>query len=161
MAYSDKAKELASRRAWRAKKKAEGHKSPSHTPEARAAYRDINKERTKAYWDSYYATRGDDIKMRKNANRDAWRSSHLRTKYGITLEDYNNMVTTQKRKCAICPAIIDEIILCVDHDHNTGKVRGLLCDKCNRGLGFFLDSPALLRKAAEYLDQHSITVFSI
>lgn len=44
--------------------------------------------------------------------------------------------------------------LCVDHDHETGKVRKLLCHNCNRALGLLRDDPALLRKSAEYIEQH-------
>lgn len=69
--------------------------------------------------------------------------------YGITLEEYNQMLQAQNNTCAICIKPID--MPCVDHDHITGKVRGLLCRSCNTALGFFQDDPTLCLKAAKYL----------
>lgn len=67
------------------------------------------------------------------------RNSYLKQTYGITLKDYNEMVTRQNKKCAICGRSQSEFPrrLFVDHDHKTGKVRGLLCPGCNLGLGYF------------------------
>jgi hypothetical protein len=69
------------------------------------------------------------------------------------------MLTAQDSKCAICgggPAggIKAAARLHVDHDHDTGKVRALLCNGCNRGIGYLKDDPALLRVAADYIEQH-------
>lgn len=82
----------------------------------------------------------------------------LRT-YGITLEDYQTMVSWGDGKCSICAQeekIIDKRsgkvrALAVDHDHKTGIVRGLLCSKCNRGLGMFNENIQLLEDAVNYL----------
>jgi hypothetical protein len=79
--------------------------------------------------------------------REQRRRRRLKKVYGLTLEAYNEM---QKVGCQIC-GTKDET-LHVDHCHRTGKVRGLLCGICNRGLGFFRDDPAKLRKAATYLE---------
>ena len=84
----------------------------------------------------------------------------LNERYGITLEKYSNMWTNQNGRCAICGNKetarhnrSNEVQkLAVDHCHLTGKVRGLLCQDCNRGLGKFHDDPERLRKAIEYLD---------
>lgn len=81
-------------------------------------------------------------------------SSNLKAKYGITLEDYDCMLEDQVGCCSICGT--DEPgggkgRFNVDHNHSTGKVRGLLCSSCNTGLGRFKDSPALLEAAKEYL----------
>lgn len=73
--------------------------------------------------------------------------------YGLTIEDYNRMFLEQRGACSICNK--KEEKLCVDHDHKTGKVRGLLCLKCNFGLGFLQDSKILLSSACKYLDKHS------
>jgi hypothetical protein len=67
--------------------------------------------------------------------------------YGLTAEDYAELVRTHDG-CAICQ---EKSKLGVDHNHTTGKVRGLLCQACNRGLGHFKDSPSLLEKAKEYV----------
>jgi Recombination endonuclease VII len=82
-------------------------------------------------------------------NRDAV----IRKQYGITLDQYNQMLADQNHKCAIC-GNEDEVEgrkLAIDHCHKTGKVRGLLCGKCNRGLGLFYDNLELLQNAISYL----------
>lgn len=79
----------------------------------------------------------------------------LLKKYNLTLNDYNAMFSEQKGCCRICKAhqMNFERPLCVDHNHETGEVRGLLCDKCNRALGLFNDNPALLEEALAYLKE--------
>ena len=72
-------------------------------------------------------------------------------KYGITDEEYDSLLIKQVARCAICN---EHVKLCVDHDHNTGKVRGLLCNTCNAGLGMFKDSIRLLAGAIVYLQDH-------
>ncbi|MCI0440747.1 MAG: endonuclease VII domain-containing protein [Chloroflexi bacterium] len=78
--------------------------------------------------------------------------------YGITLEEYDAMVKKQKSVCAICKRAPDphkrQKALFVDHDHATGRVRGLLCNKCNTSLGGFSDSPFVLRAALDYLEEN-------
>lgn len=75
--------------------------------------------------------------------------------YGISLEDYESKLIDQDYKCAICksssPNRITSVHFAVDHDHDSGKVRGLLCDKCNVGLGRFDESIKTLKSAIEYL----------
>lgn len=85
-------------------------------------------------------------------------NGHLRRKYGITLEQYKEMVMKQDSKCSICNQCVDK--LTVDHDHSNGKVRGLLCNACNVGLGNFRDNTSYLRKAIDYLVK-SFTTFSV
>ena len=81
------------------------------------------------------------------------RKRSLQKLYGITIEDYNNMFAAQQGKCAICGRHQSEFdrIFVVDHDHTTGVVRGLLCSRCNNGLGMFQDSTKLLVEAIRYL----------
>jgi hypothetical protein len=77
-------------------------------------------------------------------------------KYDLTPEGYSFLWDRQGGRCAICSAILEEIGLNgvhVDHDHVSGAVRGLLCAKCNRGLGQFSDEPELLRLAADYIER--------
>ncbi len=72
---------------------------------------------------------------------------------GATQDMYNAMYEAQKGCCALCNEPEEKFVwLCIDHDHETGKIRGLLCPNCNRGLGLLKDSASLLRKAAEYID---------
>jgi len=80
---------------------------------------------------------------------------HLQ-RYGITVEQYKAMVDEQEGLCAICGTSEPGewfTRLVVDHCHSTGKVRGLLCAKCNRGLGQFKDNPQMLRSAIAYLEK--------
>ncbi len=77
------------------------------------------------------------------------RSAHLKRKYGISLEQEQQMRTAQGDGCAACG---EKAILHVDHCHTTGQVRGLLCDNCNRSAGCVRDDAARLRALADYLD---------
>lgn len=97
--------------------------------------------------------------------RDYWRErnrsprgkeAQLRTRYGIGLEEYNKLLQEQGGVCAICGGTEMKRgkYLCVDHDHVTGKIRGLLCDQCNHAIGKFKDDPTLLLKAIDYLTRN-------
>lgn len=81
---------------------------------------------------------------------------YLKHKYSITLDDYNQMMSDQNGQCKICSRDISNggKSVHVDHCHDSGKVRGLLCDKCNRGLGYFDENSEWLKKAAKYLEKH-------
>lgn len=85
----------------------------------------------------------------------AYRSKKLQDNYGITADDYDRMLEDQGHRCAICNSTKtgrNDTWFCVDHDHTTGKVRGLLCNTCNRGLGLFKDDPTVLTNAINYLN---------
>jgi hypothetical protein len=86
-------------------------------------------------------------------NPDYHRRLHLKKTYKISLENYNNLLKSQNGVCAICGQIekINNRSLSIDHDHVTGKIRGLLCYECNTGLGKFKDNEILLNKASDYL----------
>ena len=74
-------------------------------------------------------------------------------KYGISPEQYFKMYKEQSGKCKICDCKLpDKKYLDIDHNKLTGDIRGLLCNNCNKGLGCFMDSPEILRRAAEYLE---------
>jgi hypothetical protein len=82
------------------------------------------------------------------------RKSHLKRKFGITLEQYDAMLAEQGGGCGICrKPPRDDISLHVDHDHETGRIRGLLCFTCNNALGDFDDDASLLRSAIRYVEQ--------
>jgi len=77
---------------------------------------------------------------------------HLQRRYGLSVDAYNDMLVAQAGGCAICGGQnIKGRRLAVDHNHQTGKVRGLLCDRCNRGLGNFQDNIEYLSSAITYL----------
>jgi hypothetical protein len=111
-------------------------------------------ERAKA-WQKRNPERYAEIqKAYKDSGRKAWsvRRAHLKRKYGITLEDYVGMLVAQGGGCAICgEPEPDGRSLHVDHDHDTGAVRGLLCFTCNAGIGMFDHDLRLLDAAADYL----------
>ena len=79
----------------------------------------------------------------------------LQHMYGITLADYHKMLVDQGGRCKICQTPQGDLkrVLCVDHNHSTGKVRGLLCDTCNRSLGLLKDNINVLMRAVEYLKE--------
>lgn len=83
----------------------------------------------------------------------AWR---IKKSYGVTTDQYNHMMVMQSDRCAIC--LTDEKprygYWHIDHDHQTGKVRGLLCEHCNHGLGKFSDDADNMRAAIKYLEVH-------
>jgi hypothetical protein len=83
---------------------------------------------------------------------------YLKRNYGMTYKQYQEMLIEQDSKCFLCggPGFLmnkerHKLALVVDHCHETGKVRGLLCHNCNRALGLFKDNPDVLIKAAEYV----------
>ena len=87
----------------------------------------------------------------------------LRRKFGITASEYSRLLAKQRRVCAICrhaecfvnPKTKKIQELSVDHDHGTDAVRGLLCIRCNRMLGYSRDNPKILVRAIGYLNAHS------
>lgn len=92
----------------------------------------------------------DRIKYQKY--KELNRSSGFKRHYGITIEEYDLMLEDQSGGCAICHGqSSDGRRLSVDHCHESGQVRGLLCNQCNYGLGQFRDRPDLLESAARYL----------
>ncbi|HSH60575.1 MAG TPA: endonuclease VII domain-containing protein [Acidimicrobiales bacterium] len=79
------------------------------------------------------------------------RAAHLMRKFGITVEQYEEMLAIQGGGCAICGRRPGKISLHVDHDHETGRIRGCLCFRCNNALGDFADNGDWLVAAANYL----------
>lgn len=90
----------------------------------------------------------------RDKNRDKIRRQNRLARYGLTVKQFKRIYESQEGACAICgiPFIEDEYR--IDHNHETGEVRGLLCVACNSALGMFQDSPDVLRKAAEYLERN-------
>ncbi len=79
----------------------------------------------------------------------------LVSQYGITEDQFQKMLEQQGGKCALCPVVFSSEgrrNLCVDHDHDTGRVRGLLCARCNTSIGQLGDNADGLRKALAYLE---------
>ena len=106
-------------------------------------YKEMNSFRAAAR----YYKKGPSIKQRQY---------FIKHKYGLEWDRYIEMLDDQGNRCAICGRHREEFNkeLVVDHDHETGKVRGLLCYGCNNGIGTLQDDPDVLRKAIEYLEKH-------
>jgi hypothetical protein len=114
------------------------------------AYREANPQVAEAY----YAKNGAGLRSRA-------KEVYYRSKYGLSLDDVMKMEHSQGGRCAICQTPFEMADVrhrsgarCVDHDHDTGKVRGLICHHCNTGLGCFMDDPNKLAAAAAYLRSH-------
>ncbi len=114
-----------------------------------------------AYWDSYYAKNGQTYRDRASKWRAENERQHsgmtLKRKYGITMDEYEQLLRAQGGVCAICGKPETRrnkqgvFRLHVDHDHSTGKIRSLLCSMCNSGLGYFRDDPEIMKRALLYL----------
>jgi hypothetical protein len=116
------------------------------------SWRHENRDRYLAYQRDY-----------KRSRADAERAGYLRRRFGLSIEDYYSILASQGGGCGVCGALHpDGKPLHVDHDHATGRVRGLLCFNCNGGLGQFRDDVDALANAIGYLarndDLHEITV---
>jgi hypothetical protein len=98
------------------------------------------------------ATNKERIRRDPARHRARILASKLRRKYGLTREQFAEMQVRQGHTCAICAEPTEDFH--IDHDHQTRRVRALLCHKCNVGLGHYNDNADLLRRAADYLDHH-------
>lgn len=85
------------------------------------------------------------------------RRSYLKLEYGISMGDYEELLKKQGYKCKICksntPRCTQHKHLYVDHDHSTGKIRGLLCNRCNMGIGHLEDNVEFFKEAIKYLEK--------
>jgi hypothetical protein len=127
--------------------------SKKHTKEYQSEYFKIywqspaHKEQKKKYDLKYYS--------KHPRSKEYFRNYFIKRKYGLSEEEYNNLLKKQDGKCAICKTTdlgkFKTKRFYVDHDKTTGKVRGLLCIKCNTGLGMFKEDIKILSEAIEYL----------
>lgn len=158
MSFKDKETENVYRR-----KRRKEH--PEKLSEGEKRYRIKNKEKIRLHRaklrkenpESYREADKKQRDIRKQINpqkeKAKARNNALNCNYGITLKDYNLLLEKQNHKCAICES--DNAggrgVFHVDHDHETGKIRGLLCHKCNTGIGLLDDNIKILSKAINYL----------
>lgn len=87
--------------------------------------------------------------------REGGTARHRQRKYGLSLEGLAQLKEQQNNQCGICGCWLTEGLLVVDHDHDTGVVRGLLCRWCNLAIGFLKDDAELVERAVSYLNQTS------
>lgn len=127
--------------------------------ERRKQYYQKNKEKYQQYQKNRYQENPEKIKEQRKQyyknNVQKTKNSNLLLNYGITIEEYNSIFIKQKGKCAICGRQRSEFKkdFAVDHDHKTKKIRGLLCNNCNRGIGFLKDCVEIVFKAYKYLQK--------
>lgn len=159
---------------WRADNK---EKIATHNKE----YRARDPEKTKRKRREQYLKHWDTVKQYRDDNKEKikqWFLDHpehvreyrskynwlyrMKMEYGLSPQEYDEMLMKQGGVCAICGK--EEIEpynstvrigrLCVDHNHETGELRGLLCMRCNRGIGLFRDDANILKRASEYLEEY-------
>lgn len=157
------------RKQWR-----DSHKN--YMKEYSKEYREINKDKLQNLSKEYRSLNKEEIKNRKIGDRDninrrtrenrikhpnVFKNRDLKKRFGkdFGIEKYNEMFKNQKGLCKICrePETIIQNgkikFLSVDHSHSTGKIRGLLCNRCNRAIGLLKDDSQILHWAAEYLEK--------
>ena len=108
---------------------------------------DAGKEKIKQYKSRSKETRNKEFLKSKEG---PYLLNRLK-KYNLTIEQYNKLIIEQDNKCLICGKPQENKKLAIDHCHTTNKVRGLLCSRCNLGIGLFKDDPDLLLKAGQYI----------
>lgn len=132
------------------------------TKEYAAQYRKKNREKIAAGSKAYYhANREQILKSQDNDKvRERKRLYKITYDHGISPEQREQMIKIQNGLCAICSKELPQGRLThLDHCHATGKLRGMLCHKCNKGLGHFDDNSEFLRNAANYIDKHKYAEF--
>jgi len=129
-------------------------------------WKEENKEHVNAYMRDYRALKSEKPKNAsqrwKERNPQKLYDAQIKRLYGVTGEEYAKMLHDQKGLCAICnqpetrsSRTVGEVCrLALDHDHDTGMIRGLLCHSCNTGIGKFKESPELLMSALAYLERY-------
>ena len=139
MAYKDKEKKREYNREYRLKNK-----------DKRREYYLKNKDKINDKKREYHLKNKDKIK-------DKMREYNLKNKYNLTPEQYNQILANQDNKCAICnEPFKNKRNIHVDHNHLTGKVRGLLCSNCNTGIGLFKEDKSILKSAIGYLAKYNL-----
>lgn len=123
---------------------------------ARRARYESDAETLKARVADYRARHPERVRESQRKSRSKWTPEQCRDrntlrKYGLSSESFDQMLADQGAACAVCRTDDPGAYWCVDHDHLTGDVRGILCINCNMGLGQFRDDIATLIAAADYL----------
>ena len=130
---------------------------PGHSSEQAKRWRAQNPEASKIQGKKYYSeNREKELERKKKYGKDNpahTRRAYLKKTYGITPEDFSLMKEIQGGRCAVCGAHYSDLKkdLCIDHNHDSGMVRGLLCSKCNSAIGLLNDDPRLLYSALMYI----------
>lgn len=123
------------------------NQAASKKAEYQRKHRTSNPERYRQYYAKYRANN----RVKRSQSQKAYL---LKSKYGITLEERDDLLAKQGGVCAVCssPNSSSKNDWHVDHCHGTGKIRGILCHPCNTALGLIKDNTYILRKLAEYIE---------
>jgi hypothetical protein len=138
-------------------------------PYVKEYYQQPDIKKRKKEYDKEYRQRSDIKKRQKEYNKEYnqrpsikkrkkkyMKKYNIKHNYGILLEEFKFYLEKQENKCAICShTFTPEDKICIDHDHATGKVRGLLCFKCNVLLGMAVDNSKTLMNAIKYLNEYN------
>jgi hypothetical protein len=128
------------------------HKSTKTSSRCQPSCKDCRNSLSKS--DGYRSKHRLQAQQWRKNNPIKEREIYIKYKYKISPNSYQGLLIKQNGTCAICKQICTvNPNLSVDHCHLTKKVRGLLCDRCNKGLGFFKDNPDLLIEANKYLQK--------
>lgn len=140
----------------RAYRKAYPEKIKAHTKRYIEENKIVIKEKKRAYHKLHPEKQERRISDWRIKNPLGYRKATIKRKYGLSIEEYEALLKEQNNACAICS--VTEFggrgYPPIDHDHDTGKVRAILCNKCNAGLGLFRDNKDILMKAFAYLQKH-------
>lgn len=149
-ANPEKAKESAKKSIAKWRKK-----NPDKVKEGNAEQYRKNRERDikrKQKWYAKNTERGRESGRRwARNNKEKLRALRIKKDYGISVEEYNSLIVGAGTLCPICRKSFGEIPPCIDHDHSTGKIRGVICRRCNLGIGLFKESIDAFLNAVEYL----------
>lgn len=118
-------------------------------------------EERRAYHKAYNAAYGKEYRRRNREKLRAYSADRNRAKNGWTPEQFEAAWAAQAGRCAVCQVQMLRVgrgddVACADHSHSSGTARGLLCRTCNTAVGLLGDSPAVLRLAALYLQEHGV-----
>lgn len=112
----------------------------------------VRKEKRNKYYKEYSEKNKERVKKYQSRTPEQWKERNIARRYGITIEFYNSLIEHQKGVCAICLKKPEKFH--VDHSHETGIVRALLCNKCNTSLGLLQEDIDIFHRAIEYLQKH-------
>jgi hypothetical protein len=150
----------ANKEALNAKNKEYREKNKEEINKQRKEYRQNNKDKIAERDKDYRSRKVEQTRLRSAKwyanNRDRSKNSRLLRKYNISLDEYNKMLLEQDGKCWTCSTKAEDErnkVLVVDHNHLTGEVRGLLCNRCNTAIGLLQESQEILEKVSKYLHE--------
>lgn len=112
-----------------------------------ASYYKKNKEKVK-----------NNVKRWRENNPGKTKELQIRRKYGLSMQEYSNLIEKQQFQCAACGIGLKDLPgseIQIDHCHNTGNIRGILCGRCNRALGLLNDDPIKTQKLADYIKKYA------